>query len=53
MQKSPARGRSISQSAFKTKETSKPCHMKEVALTNRKTTGDEDPHDSDDPLGEE
>ena len=52
-QKSPARGRSISESALRTKETSKPWHMKEGSLSERKTTGDEDPHDSDDPLGEE
>ena len=52
-QKSAIRGSSESQSALQTKETSQPGHMKRCPHTNKKTEGEGDPDDPDDPAGQE
>ena len=52
-QKSPTRGSYMSQSASQTKETSKPYHMKPGYNNKKKTAGDGDPDDPDNPSGEE
>ena len=52
-QKSPTRGSSKSQAASQTKETYNPNHMHSGSHTKKRTAGDGDPDDSDDPSGEE